>query len=186
MQPRSEEAGARDEAWFEALYRDLHAVVLRYARRRGLEPDDLAAEVFAAAWRHRERVPDPAVPWLIRTAHHYSMHQVRAHGRRVRLYDKARSALTAYVDQADGVADGVIARIDAQVVIEAALLRLSGADQEVLRLAAWEQLGTAELAYVLECSEAAARVRLHRAKQRLERTVSKLSAHPIESTEVRL
>jgi hypothetical protein len=44
---------------------------------------------------------------------------------------------------------------------------LSVADQEVLRLAAWEQLDTPALAYVLECSEVAARVRLHRATRRL-------------------
>ena len=59
----------------------------------------------------------------------------------------------------------------AQTVITAALTRLSPADQEVLRLAAWEQLDTAALAYVLECSEVAARVRLHRATRRLQQVV---------------
>jgi RNA polymerase sigma-70 factor (ECF subfamily) len=40
--------------------------VLAYAVRRVPrdEADDVVAEVFAAAWRHRASVPDPALPWL--------------------------------------------------------------------------------------------------------------------------
>ena len=49
----------------------------------------------------------------------------------------------------------------------AALAGLSRTDQELLRLAAWEQLGIADIAYVMECSQPAARVRLHRARARL-------------------
>ena len=63
--------------------------------------------------------------------------------------------------------DAVAERSDAETAIRAALARLSDTDQEVLRLAAWEQLDTPALAYVLECSEVAARVRLHRATRRL-------------------
>ena len=51
-------------------------------------------------------------------------------------------------------------------VVEA-LHRLSDADQEVLRLSAWEDLSGADIAAVLNCSNSAAAVRLHRARQRL-------------------
>ena len=48
-----------------------------------------------------------------------------------------------------------------------ALARLTAADREVLLLAGWEGLTPAEIAVVLACSPAAARVRLHRARRRL-------------------
>jgi RNA polymerase sigma-70 factor (ECF subfamily) len=50
-----------------------------------------------------------------------------------------------------------------------ALARLSERDREVLRLAAWEQLTIAELAVALRTSQAAAKVRLHRARRRSHR-----------------
>ena len=56
-------------------------------------------------------------------------------------------------------------------VVEA-LHRLSDADQEVLRLSAWEDLTGADIAAVLNCSNSAAAVRLHRARQRLRMLMS--------------
>jgi RNA polymerase sigma-70 factor (ECF subfamily) len=153
----------RDKDWFEALYREHHAAVLSYARRRGVEPDDLVAEVFATAWRSRDRVPDAPLPWLLRTARNHLLHEARSQARRARLVGRVRARVEVEGDHADVVAE----RRDAETAIAAALARLSVADQEVLRLAAWEQLDTPALAYVLECSEVAARVRLHRATRRL-------------------
>ncbi len=49
----------------------------------------------------------------------------------------------------------------------AALASLSDADQEVLRLVAWDGLTPAEVAVVLGCNPVAARSRLHRARGRL-------------------
>ena len=159
--------GGRDEAWFEELFRTHHTAVLGYARRRGVEPDDLVAEVFVTAWRHRDRVPEAPLPWLLRTAHNHLLHEARAQGRRARLELRAPSSLGT----AEDLADDVAARTDAHVAITEALAKLSPADQEVLRLVAWEQLDTAAVAYVLECSEVAARVRLHRATRRLQQLV---------------
>ena len=153
----------RDENWFETLYREHHAAVLSYARRRGVEPDDLVAEVFTSAWRSRDRVPDAPLPWLLRTAHNHLLHEARGQARRARLVGRARARVEVERDPAEMVVE----RHDAQTAIGAALARLSATDQEVLRLTAWEQLDTAALAYVLDCSEVAARVRLHRATRRL-------------------
>lgn len=164
----------RDEAWFEDLYRTHHTAVLAYARRRGVEPDDLVA-----AWRHRDRVPEAALPWLLRTAHNHLLHEARAQGSRARLELRAPSSL----GRADDLADDVAARTDAQVTITEALAKLSPADQEVLRLVAWEQLDTAAVAYVLECSEVAARVRLHRATRRLQQLVLLHRAGPAPDPE---
>lgn len=160
-------AGVRDEGWFEDLYREHHGAVLNYARRRGVDPDDLVSEVFATAWRSRDRVPDSPLPWLLRTARNHLLHETRTMARRARLDGRIRPYAENERDHADAVAE----RADAQMLITLALARLSAADQEVLRLAAWEQLDNAGLAYVLECSEVAARVRLHRATRRLQQVV---------------
>jgi RNA polymerase sigma-70 factor (ECF subfamily) len=162
----------RDEAWFEALYRKWHGPVLAYARRRVAEPDDLVAEVFTIAWRYRDRVSDPPLPWLLRTASNLSMHAARGDRRRSRLAGKVSGRLDEGVDS--DVAEAAVERADASAIVLVALETLSAADRELLRLAAWEQLSTAETAFVLECSEAAVRVRLHRARGRLAKAVNRL------------
>jgi len=48
-----------------------------------------------------------------------------------------------------------------------AFANLKAPDQEILRLAAWEQLSSSEGAAVLRCSVPAYRMRLHRARLRL-------------------
>jgi RNA polymerase sigma-70 factor (ECF subfamily) len=161
----------RDEAWFEALYRRWHEPVLTYARRRVTEPDDLVAEVFTTAWRYRSRVPEPPLPWLLRTASNLSLHAARGARRRNRLAARVGAQRPGQeVDPAEAVAE----RTDASAIVLVALESLSPTDRELLRLVAWEQLSTAEVGYVLGCSEAAVRVRLHRARGRLARAIDRL------------
>jgi len=62
----------------------------------------------------------------------------------------------------------VVRQADYERVIAAAS-RLSEADREVLRLAAWEELSHTEIAMILDCSVSAVDQRLHRAKKRLTR-----------------
>ncbi len=166
----------RDEVWFDALYRRWHGQVLAYARRRVAEPDDLVSEVFTAAWRHRDRVSDPPLPWLLRTASNLSLHAARGDRRRGRLHAKVFSGHLGEGTDPDH-AEAVVERTDASTTVLVTLQTLSPADQELLRLVAWEQLSTADIAFVLSCSEAAVRVRLHRAKGRLARAVSRLEHH---------
>jgi RNA polymerase sigma-70 factor (ECF subfamily) len=53
--------------------------------------------------------------------------------------------------------------------IQQALARLSGRDQEVLRLAFYEELSHAEIGQILNCSPRNVAVRLHRALKRLRK-----------------
>ncbi len=121
------------------------------------------------------RVPDDPLPWLLRTASHQVLHVLRAGRRRDRLAHRSRAEWP--VDVGDH-ADQVATRHDASRLVAVALGRLSPPDQEVLRLAAWEQLDSSEIAYVLGCSEVAARVRLHRAKRRIARHLETHAADP--------
>lgn len=155
----------RDRVWLEALFAAHHDAVLAYARRRvaAADADDVLAEVFTAAWQHRDRVPDPALPWLYRTASHHVLHTWRTRSRAERLASRLH-AQPAHL--ADDHAEQVAAHLDQAARVRAALATLTPRDAEVLRLASWEQLDTDQLAYVLGCTRSAAKVRLHRARRR--------------------
>ena len=70
----------------------------------------------------------------------------------------------------------LITPVDHATAIARVLAALPPRDAEVLRLWAWEQLDSDEIAYVLGTSSTAARVRLHRAKRRAEALLTE--GHP--------
>ena len=134
--------------------------MLRFLLRRlGDEPRarDLTAEVFVVAWRRLDELPDPVLPWLYGAARKILANEYRHQSRQ----DRCTSGWPGWRWTSDE--DLAAERI---WVLEA-LHRLSDADQEVLRLSAWEDLSGADIAAVLNCSNSAAAVRLHRARQRL-------------------
>ncbi len=154
-------------AAFEATYPDLVA----YARRRTdnwSDADDVVSEVYTIAWRRwADRDPEAAtLPWLYGIAANVVRNSWRSTGRRLRLVDR----LATQPDRSgSGNGDaGDPAERDA-VGLREALGHLSFDDQEVLRLVAWEGLSHAEVGAVLGCSTNAVGVRVHRARQRLQR-----------------
>jgi RNA polymerase sigma-70 factor (ECF subfamily) len=73
----------------------------------------------------------------------------------------------------------------AQPPVVQALERLSDADRELLLLVAWDGLSTEEAAAVLDCSRTALKVRLHRARRRLQAQLQLLDrreAAPLTAT----
>jgi RNA polymerase sigma-70 factor (ECF subfamily) len=148
-----------DDAAFAELVERNRVAVYRYARRRVSEADaaDVVAEVFAAAWRHRDRLPEPVERWLYRTAWNALLHQFRSARR--------QASLTARLLQEHRPEPG--GPIDGGEAVRSALATLRPIDQELLRLAYWEQLDAAEIAFVVGGTPAAVRVRLHRARRRL-------------------
>src|SRR4029453_18207670 len=134
--------------------------VRSYARRRAPESmvDDVVAETFLVAWRRNDPLPDEVRPWLLGVARKTLSTQLRSARRRSSLVEKLSAAeAPGAFSQGDGSDTGLIG----------ALQRLSATDQEVLALAAWEDLRPREAAVVLGVSPAWYRVRLHRAKRRL-------------------
>jgi DNA-directed RNA polymerase specialized sigma24 family protein len=70
---------------FEHCFRDYYAQVLAFSMRRvsGREiAEDVVADTFAVAWRRRDRIPDPALPWLYAIAGHVIANQYRSTRRR--------------------------------------------------------------------------------------------------------
>jgi RNA polymerase sigma-70 factor, ECF subfamily len=157
------EMGSSQER-FASLFNHHYTDVLRYARRR-VRPDDaqeIVAETFLIAWRRIDDTPDDPLPWLYRIAALEIANAVRKNTRRLQLLERIQSDLKP-----------VTAEVDSEIVglregVGRAFSRLKEDDQEVLRLSAWEGLSPVDAAKVLGCTAATYRVRLHRARRRLE------------------
>jgi RNA polymerase sigma-70 factor (ECF subfamily) len=162
-------AGAEqtDEAQrFTALFLQYRIPVHDFARRR-LGSDaaqEVVAETFLVAWRRLDDVPPHALPWLYQVAT-YEIATLRR--RLLKLANLERALLRDPVTVGERHDPGP-ARVLAQAV-GAAFRSLGPRDQEILRLAAWEQLSSADGAAVLGCSVSAYRMRLHRARVLLAR-----------------
>jgi RNA polymerase sigma-70 factor (ECF subfamily) len=157
---------------FERIYREHYKDVLRFVLRRASadEAQDIVAETFVVVWRRLDDLAGSSRPWIFGIAR-----KVLANHRRaaVRQADLAARAASLADDSSSAARDpGPDSRI------LAALRRLPPREREAIMLTAWEQLTAAEAAQVAECSAVAFRVRLHRARRRLE---SELADHRAET-----
>lgn len=152
-------------ARFDELYAEYRTRILAYCRTRSrtaADGEDALAEVFLVAWRRLDEIPEglAARAWLYATARRVTANQLRAARRSASLLDR----LSAWHD---GTQSYDLAEFsDAHALVHLALRRLKSVDREVLLLAEWEQLSSAEIATVTGCSSNAARGRLHRARKR--------------------
>jgi RNA polymerase sigma-70 factor, ECF subfamily len=154
---------------FADLYQSARPKILAYVLRRRSSPADVAdivAEVFTIAWRRFDEMPggDANLLWLYVTARHV----VANYGRSLRRYSAAVERVAeqlartvAYVEPADEVT----------ILAQLRLASLPEVDREILMLAGWEGLSSSELGEVLRCTPTAARIRLHRARARLQAEV---------------
>ncbi|MCX4506662.1 MULTISPECIES: RNA polymerase sigma factor [Streptomyces] len=161
------------EEQFTAMYRCHRVAVERYVLRRVQAEDvgDVLAEVFLTAWRRYEQIPADPLPWLYGVARRVLANDRRAARRRRDLSD--RLAVQPQ-PRADAHAEDVAGLTD----VARAFSRLSSQDQEVLRLCLWEELTPSEIAQVLGQAQIAVRVRLHRARQRLQKHLRPISQIP--------
>ena len=158
----------RGDDRFTAAFDSYSAQVLAFALRRvGSREDaeDVAAETFAVAWRRRGSIPGSPLPWLYAIAANVIRNNRRSTRRLGRLRSKLAGERTA---EGANLAD-LVTENDA---FATAFAELSEGQREILRLAAWEGLDTCEGAVALDCSEAAFKVRLHRARRELEKRMS--------------
>jgi RNA polymerase sigma factor (sigma-70 family) len=160
---------------FERCFRDHYAQVLAFSMRRvsGREiAEDAVADTFAVAWRRRDRIPDPSLPWLYTIAGHVISNQYRSTSRR-RDLDLRLAHETGTVALGSDPAES-LGRRDA---FSAAFALLAEPEREVLRLIAWDGLDTRDAARVFGCSPGAFRVRLHRARRKLAKQLE-AAGHP--------
>lgn len=151
--------GTISSAEFEDLYRAHAGEILGYLSRRTDPNDapDLLAETFLSAWRRRGDLPaaDQRRAWLFGTARRLML----AHYRHPAPIPAPAVEPMAVMPQTgdDRGAD----------VVRTVLAELREPDRELLTLTVWEHLTVAEAGRVLGLTSGAARVRLHRARQRL-------------------
>ncbi|GAA3873000.1 RNA polymerase sigma factor [Leifsonia kafniensis] len=149
-------------AWFTAVVNEHSTALVRYFARRGplQDAEDLAAEVFAVAWRRRGDVPLEAVlPWLYRTAGFTLANHRRKH---VDIpVDEVPETGRVRVSEDPELA----ALFDAE--LRGALTSVGERDRQILLLHAWEGLDGEELAEVLGISRSGADAALSRARKRL-------------------
>jgi RNA polymerase sigma factor (sigma-70 family) len=144
-------------------------LIVAYARRRGAaDAEAIAAEAMTIAWRRLGDVPvDDARPWLIATARNLLLVERRKVGR-----------ANATLDRVDIAVEDASPVVDLDPKLEAALRRLSEPEREALLLVAWEDLSGSAAAASLGISQAAFRVRLHRARRRLSTELGREHATP--------
>ena len=157
-------------ARFEAVYTATFAHLLGYALRRCDCPEDAAdvvAETFAIAWRRLDSVPpgDQARLWLYGVARNVLANQRRGAARRADLSAALAAEVTGFYEQRSE--DDAVRR---------AFRTLPADDRELLSLVAWEGLDHGEIAVLLRCSRNAVRIRLHRARKRLNSALASAGA----------
>lgn len=144
------------ELAFIAIHKDNYPAVYRFVRRRvdsAALAEELAADVFRVVWQKRAEEPRSDLAWLLTIARNLVGNAYRSRDRQQALQDKLRSVAAARFGGESGNA-----------AVQDALAGLREKDREVLHLAYWDDLSIADIARVLQCSESAAKVRLHRAR----------------------
>ena len=154
--------------------------VHRYLRRRtdAATADDVIGDTLLVCWRRLDEVPNDALPWAIVVARQCLSNAQRSERRRTRLIGRiiALDPPTAAADE-NPAASTVDAGTAVAARVTAALADLRRDDAEILRLWAWDELTSPQLAVALGISANAAAIRLHRAKARLKQELQK-SGHP--------
>ncbi|WP_130348375.1 RNA polymerase sigma factor [Herbihabitans rhizosphaerae] len=158
--------GRRQER-FTHVYQEHYGDIKRFVGRRLAEPevDDAVADVFAVVWRRLDELGSTPLPWLYGVARNVLANQYRSARRARDLLEHARATSSRDADP-DHAAD-----VANRLAAAAAFDQLSEADQEVLRLVAWENLSSTQVGEVLGCARTTASMRVSRARRRLLRAM---------------
>ncbi|MBW9111303.1 RNA polymerase sigma factor [Microbacterium ureisolvens] len=148
---------------FDDLFRAYHSLILTAAFNRLNDlgdAEDVTAEVFSAAWRHRgEHELVFTLRWLYATLRNVVGNEYRRRARTARRYQRLAAEATEST---------VLAVDDEAIMLRQIVSRLRPEDRELIWMAYWEELTREEMAEVLGCSVGAVKVRLLRARERLK------------------
>jgi RNA polymerase sigma-70 factor, ECF subfamily len=149
---------------FEVLFVTNRTDILKYFVRRSANSDEAAdalAETFLVAWRRIDAVPDGLEGrlWLFGVARNVVSKQFKK--RQLTTAINQRLATELRITLSNSKSDWE------ESIVQRALAQLSRSDREIVELSAWEELSPSEIGSILGISANAARVRLHRARQRV-------------------
>lgn len=150
-----------DHAAFREVYRDYVGPIRAYLARRVPHADieDLAADVFAVAWKKRARVTaGEELPWLYRIASFTVANYRRKERHRL-------DVLWLFHEPDTAPAADVLLETDPDLAVVWA--RLTPGQQELLALVVIDGVAIKDAATILGVSPNALSIRLHRAKKQL-------------------
>lgn len=150
---------ARPDGDFATLQVDNYPRVFTYILRRINDvetSEELTADVFRIAWQKGCTESGTGVGWLLRVARNVVGNEYRGRRRARELEQKLQEGIRAQLQTNPDPKKELIGE---------ALRGVSPKHREVLLLAYWDELTTAELAQALNCSASTAGVRLHRARR---------------------
>ncbi len=168
---------AGDRAAGDALYRRHFRPLYRFFRAKA--PDDYedliqATMLECVRSRDRFRGDAPFRAFLFGVARHRLLHYLRSKGRDRLDFDADQSS----VADVDPRPSTITARKAEHQILLEALQRLPVNFQIALELHYWEELGTKELAAVLEIPEGTVKTRLRRGRELLQIEIEKLTEDP--------
>ena len=171
------------ELRYRRLFDRYSREVFAYCRRRTDEATaaDAAADTFTVAWRRLDDIPEgeAALGWLYGVARRVLANEYRHTRRSRRLLTRLRND----DPPADPTPEVIVVRRERDRTLLAAVGRLRPEDQEVLRLAWWEELPHADIATLVGCSPQAVSQRIHRAARRVAREFERLDhGHTVAGT----
>ena len=134
------------------------------------DADDLTADVFVLALQRAADTPHLDLPWLLVTCRNL------AHNRR-----RKRNSHDAYIEaeamSATTVQDGFETSVETNVRVHRALQLLPVVEREAFVLHCLEDLSVADACVIADCSPNTFRVRVHRARTRLQTHLQELAPH---------
>jgi RNA polymerase sigma-70 factor, ECF subfamily len=166
-------ASRDDPRAFRELYDRWAERLLAYFYRRVLDADvaaDLLAETFAVAYEKRRRFRDvgrPGGTWLYGIAARELSHWFRRQEVERRAIRRLGIDVPALDDESRRAIEGLADADEHRAALTAALERLGPGERDAVHLRVVDELGYDEIAARLDCTEAAARVRVHRGLARL-------------------
>jgi RNA polymerase sigma-70 factor (ECF subfamily) len=148
------------EQTFGKLYTYAYPLVYRYiARRIRHDVDDIAIEVFATAWRRKDKLPDSRddqMLWLYGVARRKVANAIRLSKRKSKFISGLRST--------EPDSTGTDTKAVASMLVHSSLSRMKPKEREVLLLVEWDGLSLGEAARILKVSESVTSRRLAAAR----------------------
>lgn len=151
---------------FEGVFREFHPKILSYVSRRvssSSYAEEIAAEVFQAAWDRWDSEFKVVAPWLYRVALNKIIDHYRSSERR-NLFDTEMTIILK-----DSVSKPDFVEV---MAIRDAVGLLNKREQEVIFRYYWEGLSALEIADLLGCRPATVWAALSRARKRLRALLS--------------
>jgi RNA polymerase sigma-70 factor (ECF subfamily) len=159
---------------YERYYRQLYRFLFNMTRQKELS-EDMVQNIFLRMLKY----PDGFMGfgefkmWM----YHIARNNVYDHFRKVKR-TPAHSALTNYEDRIDGeqYADALMEKEQELKMLETAMGKLSDENRELLILCRFQELKYNEIARILNTTQGAVKVRVHRALNQLKSNYLKIKA----------